>query len=83
MIKSAFFFYFGRKGRLFMADIIRYGDNFSVVKVRIYEILGKHTKRLDSFSASAGAFLSLNENREKNLELLAYRYTKENLDFYG
>lgn len=81
MIKSAFF-YFGRKGRLFVTDIIRYCDSPSAIKVIICEILGKYTKRLDSFSTSAGAFLSSNENREKNLELLAYRYTKENLDFY-
>lgn len=83
MIKSALF-YFGRRGRLFLIDITYHcGDDSSpVVKVIIYEVLGKYTKRLSSFSASGGAFFSSYENRKRNLESIAYYYTKENLDFY-
>lgn len=80
MIKSVFF-YFGRRGKLFMIGIT-YHCNRSSVKVEIYEILGKYIKKLDSFNAFASSFLGSYENREKILESLAYHYTKENLDFY-
>ena len=83
MIKNVSF-YFSRRGRLFMVDIMQYcsSDRLSVVKVIIYAIFVKYTKRLDSVNAFDSSFFSSYENREKILESIVYHYTKENLDFY-